>query len=141
MASTLFNARAARAGESSYFVAQSAGTWALDTHPASGYALTAMAERGLDLTDHRAHTIQASDMEDASVVIVMTRSHRDALAAEFPEFRSKLHLMSELSGRVFDISDPYGGSLAEYQYCARELEELVEEGYDVIKTWAWGDSH
>ncbi len=135
MAAALFNARARRRGEDGEYIARSAGTWALENQPASGYAFTVMAERGIDLAGHRGHTVTHQDLADADAVIVMTRSHRDALAAEFPQARRKLHLMSELQGREYDIADPYGGTLAEYGYTAQELENLIEDGYDTIKAW------
>jgi protein-tyrosine-phosphatase len=94
-----------------------------------------MAERGIDLTAHRGQTITRELIEQAAVVIVMTGSHRDALASEFPAARGKLHLMSELIDRTFDIADPYGGTLAEYQDCAASLEKLIDSGYEKIKTW------
>ena len=135
MAAALFNRRALRAGESDCITARSVGTWALDGQPASGFAINSMAERGLDIRTHRACTLTRQDLDDADLIIVMTRGHRDALGAEFPEVRPKLHLMSELAGRVYDIADPYGGPLSEYRNCARQLEDLIEHGYDQIKSW------
>ncbi|MBI4788174.1 MAG: low molecular weight protein arginine phosphatase [Chloroflexi bacterium] len=139
MAAALFNARARRAGDEGHWFARSAGTWGLEHQAASGYAQTAMAKRGLDLSHHRARTIVRADLAQADVVIVMTRNHRDALVAEFPEYRQKIHLMSELRGRVFDISDPYGSTLGDYENCAQELETLVESGYDQVKAWSIGE--
>jgi protein arginine phosphatase len=139
MAHALFNATAQRAGDVEVLVACSAGTWAQENLPASGHALTALAERGIDLQSHRGHTITRQDLADAAVVIVMTRSHRDALGAEFPECRPKLHLMSELKDRLFDIDDPYGGTLAEYRETAQQLQELIESGYAKVKSWALDD--
>ena len=75
-------------------------------------------------------------MEQADVVIVMTRNHREAINAEFPLFRAKVHLMSELQNRVYDIGDPYGGPLNEYESTARQLEGLIRSGYEQIKQWA-----
>lgn len=137
MAAALFNRRALHAGENDLFTARSVGTWALDGQPASGFAINVMAERGLDLRTHRARTLTRQDLDAADLIIVMMRGHRDALGAEFPEVRNKLHLMSELSllGRVYDIADPYGGPLSEYRECARQLEDLIEDGYDQIKSW------
>ncbi len=135
IAAALFNARARRAGEEDLYLARSAGTWALENQPASGYAISVMAERGLNIASHRGHTVTPEDLAEAAVVIAMTRSHREALGAEFTTARSKLHLMSELRGRTFDISDPYGGRLDEYEYCAQELQDLIETGYDRIKAW------
>jgi protein-tyrosine-phosphatase len=94
-----------------------------------------MAERGIDLTTHRGHTVTATELTEAAAIIVMTRSHRDALAAEFPECRPRLHLMSELKDRTFDIDDPYGQDRAEYAKTARELELLIDDGYDKILSW------
>jgi protein-tyrosine-phosphatase len=135
MAMALFNARARRAGEDHLYPARSTGTWALDDAPASAHALTAMAERGIDLTAHRGATITREMIDQAAVIIAMTRSHRDALVSEFPAARAKIHLMSELADRVYDIADPYGGTLAEYQDCANALENLIDVGYEKIKSW------
>ncbi len=135
MAAALYNARARRLGEENEFIARSAGTWSLEAQPASGYALTVMAERGLDLSAHRACTVTRDMLAEADVVITMTRNHRDALVAEFPSFRHKIHLMSELVGKQYDIADPYGSALSDYAACANELEKLIENGYERIKSW------
>jgi len=140
MAEALFNARARRASEDGEIVARSAGTWALENQPASGNAIAVMAERGIDLSNHRGRSVTREAMADAAIVMVMSRSHREALASEFPEHRHKIHLMSELADRTFDIADPYGGAIAEYEYCAQELENLIESGYEKIKTWISNES-
>ncbi len=135
MAGALFNAKAKRLGENGEWIARSAGTWALENQPASGHAITTMKERGIDLTTHRGHQIALDDFH-SDIVIVMTQNHREALAAEFPQHKNKIHLMSEIDSRVYDISDPYGGILSEYQLCAQELEGMIERGYERIKQWA-----
>lgn len=135
MAAALFNARARRLGDENKLIARSAGTWALEAQPASGSALTVMAERGIDLSGHRGRTITRDMLAEADVVIVMTRNHRDALVAEFPSFRRKFRLMSELAGKQYDIPDPYGTALSDYAACANELEKLIEDGYERIKSW------
>ena len=136
MAQALFAAHARRVGDGDLFTVQSAGTWAPDNQHASGHAITVMARRGIDIARHRARTITRREMDQADVIIVMTRSHREALAAEFPEHRPKLHMLSELRNRLYDIPDPYGGTLKEYEFTAQEIEKLVDEGYAKIKSWA-----
>ena len=135
MAAALFNGMARQANESELYDAHSAGTWALDNEPASKHAIAAMDERGIDLTQHRGRTVTQELIEQAAVVIVMTHNHYEALGAEFPKQRKKIHLMSELSDHSFDIADPYTGTFEEYQNCARELDELIEKGYERIKSW------
>ena len=136
MAAVLFADHARRAGESHLFEVRSAGTWALEGEPASGNAIVAMTQRGIDLQAHRGTMLDRTIMEQADVVIVMTRNHREAINAEFPLFRAKVHLMSELQNRVYDIGDPYGGPLNEYESTARQLEGLIRSGYEQIKQWA-----
>jgi ribose 5-phosphate isomerase B len=135
MAEGLLNAKISRVGDAGKLIARSAGTWAMENQPASGHAITVMAGRGVDISKHRGHTVTPGDLVAAQVVIVMTRSHRDAISAEFPESRLKLHLMSELKGRTFDIEDPYGGILSAYQQTAQELQDLIEGGYQTIVQW------
>ena len=140
MAMGLFNMRARDLGDHREFVAESAGTWGVEGEPATAFANQLMAQRQIDILAHRGRTVTREMIEQASVVIVMTKNHRDALSAEFPSSRSKLHLMSELGDRLYDINDPYGGSLDEYAHCAQELENLLETGYEKIKTWARGNT-
>ncbi len=136
MAKALFNDKSKKLGENEQWIAHSAGTWAMENQPASDHAITAMRERGIDLTAHRGHQITGDDLEKADTVVVMTQSHREALAAEFPQHKNKIHLMSEIDNLMYDIADPYGGILSEYELCARKLEEMIERGYERIKQWA-----
>jgi protein-tyrosine phosphatase len=141
MAAALFNAQARRRGEDQRYYASSAGTWALDDAPATNHAITVMAQRGIDLTTHRGQTVTRALLDQADVIIVMTTSHREALISEFPQARSKIHLMSELANQVYDIADPYGGTLNEYEDCAHHLETLIDTGYEKIKSWIHSVAH
>lgn len=136
MAALLFEHEAHQHGESDFWIVESAGTWALEGQPTTNYALEMMARRGLELGGHRAHMITRSDMHHADVIVVMTENHRQALAAEFPRQREKIHLLTEVEGGRHDIADPYGGQLNEYEACANELERLVHLGYETIKAWS-----
>ncbi|MBI4671604.1 MAG: low molecular weight protein arginine phosphatase [Chloroflexi bacterium] len=141
MAAALFRAQLAKRGETDRYRVESAGTWGVDGQPASRHALTVMRERGLSLQDHTARTITADMMREADLVFAMTRSHRDALAAEFPGARAKLHLTSEFCGLEYDISDPYGNSLDAYETCAADLEQLLDRGYARVAIWLEGAPH
>lgn len=128
MAEVLLRHRLVQEGLGSWRV-ESAGTWAQNDQPASGYAVQVMAERGLDLHTHRSKPIDRQMIQEADLVLVMTRHHAEALRSEFPDFRNKVWLLSQMDGnRICDVNDPYGGSLIEYQYCAAELENLIQSG-------------
>lgn len=135
MAAALFRARAQALGEGARWRIESAGTWGVDGQPASSLANAVLAERGISLDGHIARTVDAELLESADLVIVMTRSHRDALIAEFPASRSKIHLFSQLNGLEFDIVDPYGKPLPAYEACADTLEQLIAHGYERVIHW------
>ncbi|MCC7163165.1 MAG: low molecular weight protein arginine phosphatase [Anaerolineae bacterium] len=133
MAAALFQAHAARAGDT--FQVESAGTWGVDGEPAALHAIEVMQARGLSLAGHIARTVTREILERADLVLVMTRSHRDALAAEFPAARSRIRLMSQLNGIEYDIADPYGKPRSAYEMCANDLDHLFDRGYTEILRW------
>ena len=102
---------------------RSAGLVAQEGAPASEQAVRVMAERGLDLSRHRAHTVDENDVRDA-LLICMTRNHAIALNTRFPGVRTVL--LTELAGAAGDIPDPYGGDHTVYAACAEALASLAE---------------
>lgn len=132
MAAAFLQHKLAENGLADSYRVRSAGTWAQNGLPASAYARLVMAEKGLDLSSHLSHELTAQDVAQAALILVMTQYHKEALLAEFPEARDKTFLLSEMVGKRFDIADPFGTALMNYQYCANELENLIEEGYEEI---------
>jgi protein-tyrosine phosphatase len=132
MAEGLLRARLARDEERHDWEVGSAGVWTVDGRPPSAYGVAAMVQRGIDIGDHRSRNITREMMADADLVLVMTRQHAEALGAAFPGHRRKVYLLSEMAGQAYDIEDPYGGPRYEYAQTARELEQLVEQGYERI---------
>ncbi len=137
MAEAFFNHRAQKNGVADGWNAQSAGTWALEHQPATAHAHTVMARRGIDLRAHRAQTITARSAARADAIIVMTQDHRDAVHAQFG-VPTTVHLLSELAHQTYDIADPYGGTLEDYEACAAQIEALITAGSEQIYAWARG---
>ena len=106
----------------------SAGTWAQDGLPASEHGVTVMAGRGLDLTRHRSRAVTETLLAAADLALCMTASHAEALRAEFPQHAARIRQISDLIGLKFDVLDPYGGPLEDYQHTAAELADLIERG-------------
>ncbi len=131
MAAGLMRQRLAQAGLNHHQVA-SAGVWALDGRPASDHAITVMAERGIDISDHIAHTVTADDMAEADLVLVMMRDQAQVLRNTWPQYDWKVRRLSEMAGKRQDVSDPYGGSLEEYRACAEAIERYLNEGWPNI---------
>ena len=136
MAAALLRARLNEDEERQDWRVISAGTWAPEGQPASAYAVAEMLDRGLDMTAHRSKNVDVASIGDADLVLVMTQNHAEALSVEFPQQTSRVYLLSDMVEETYDIADPYGGTRLEYAQAARELEYLVEEGYDRIITLA-----
>ena len=110
--------------QAGYFLA-SAGTSAGTGAPASDHARETMKAQGLDLSGHRSRHATPALLREAHRIFVMTDSHRQVVlhllaGATFP----RVDLLDP-DGR--DVSDPFGGSLEDYQRTAARLRALLEK--------------
>jgi len=154
MAAALFFKILRERGEKSNgFQVDSAGIHAPDNAPASPEAVEVMRRVGIDLSGHRTQRLKKEAVLAADLVVTMTRSHKEAVLALFPEAGGKVFTLRELAGKFFDaeerinyddpgkktsketkenkreqedIADPYGRDLKTYEACAREIEECLQ---------------
>ena len=138
MAEAFLNGILAREGLASDYAVRSAGVWAANGRPASPYAIQVMARRGIDISGHRAHSLTQADVEEADLILVMASEHAEVIETLLPQYKLKIHLLSEMAGRRYNIPDPGGGPLHEYLQCADELEDLIERSSPQILELAKG---
>lgn len=129
MAAGLFRQQIAQLGETDRWQVSSAGTWAENQRPATLFARTAMAERDIDINDHRSRLLDGELLRAFDVILVMTRNHQEAIRAEFPEVADKTLMISQLIGQTYDIVDPVQGTLDDYRRCATDLQRILKDGY------------
>lgn len=129
MAAALLRARLDLDETRCHWRVDSAGICAVDGRRASAYAVAEMEDRGLSIHGHRSRRLNDELMEEADLVLMMTRHQREAMVAAYPEHAGKIYLLSEMSGQTYDVSDPYGGTRLVYAYIAKELEQLIDAGY------------
>jgi len=129
MAMGLLRERLHEEGLEGEYRVHSAGVWGLKSQPPSTYSRQMMAQRGIDISDHRSHDLTPEDVEEADLILTMERGQAEAIRLEFPQHAHKVYLLSQMIGRQYEIRDPYGDSLQEYRQCAAEIERLIEEGY------------
>lgn len=110
----------------------SAGTWALDGEAAASKAQEVMRRRGLDISHHRSQSVSPELLRRFSLILVMERGHKEALRVEFPALAGRIFLLNEMIGLRFDIPDPVGGSLADFDDTAAEFERIFEHGFPRI---------
>lgn len=108
---------------------RSAGVGALDGSPASGGAIRAAAEHGLDLSGHSATLLTNEEAGAADLILTMSASHlmrvtelgagdRGALLTSFGGAAD--------GGRAAgSVPDPIGGPDEEYRETFRVLDDLI----------------
>ena len=84
MATGLLRKRLAEDGVDARHRVLSVGVWAVDGHPATENAIAAIAERGIDITDHIARTITADDVAEADLILTMSREHERMIQNTWP---------------------------------------------------------
>ncbi len=110
----------------------SAGTGAFPGMPATDHAMTAMRERGIDLSGHRSQVLP--DVSGFDLVLTMTRGHRDAILARQPAMSGRVFTLAEYAGAGQDVPDPFGGPLYAYQQTAKTLESMLQAVINRIRT-------
>jgi tRNA threonylcarbamoyl adenosine modification protein (Sua5/YciO/YrdC/YwlC family) len=101
-------------------IVMSAGISAMMGGQAAGEAVRAMAELGLDLGSHETQPLTEPLIRHADVILTMTRSHREAIVAQWPEAAARVRLLARDGA---DISDPIGGPLERYRSCAAQIKQ------------------
>lgn len=133
----------------------SAGTDARDGGPATEGSIVAGGERGFDLAGHRSRRLTVGLVQDADLVVAMTRGHRDAIVRSVPAAADRTFTLKELvllleagepptgdlRARVaaaarrraaappdgdLDVDDPYGDVLDAYRRIAAEIDVWSE---------------
>ena len=107
MAEALFRHAVAGRGE---FRALSAGLGAVDGQPPTPHSVTAMRERGIDISGQRSRALTTALLQQADYVFGMTRNHADAIGLLYPQAVEKTFLLREFDDSIKDferdISDP-----------------------------------
>lgn len=112
-------------------VVESAGIAALVGQPADPTAVALMAERGLDLSAHRARQLTPELARRFELVLVMEAGHQREVEAAVPALRGRVHRLGRFGD--FDIPDPYRQPRDAFE---RALA-LVERGLDDFEKAFW----
>ncbi len=97
---------------------QSAGT-AGGAGGASPEAMTVMSRRGMDLSGHASAALTPQMIRQADYIFTMTRMHCDTIIHMVPSATDRVRMLLEQD----EVRDPIGGSVDDYERCARKVEE------------------
>ena len=109
---------------------RSAGVAAMANLPASPDGVALMAERGLDLSMHRAAGLSIADIRRADLILVMEEAHRRQIFHRAPEQIGKVLLFSELVDEQADLDDPYGLGRAAYETTLARIDDVLARGWE-----------
>ena len=103
---------------------RSCGLAAYTGDEASPQAVEVCAERGVDLSHHRATVFNQYILDETDIIVCMTESHKNAVMKISPTFR----VLVPDGG----IPDPFGGNCEIYRDCADKIEAFLERFIDSI---------
>ncbi len=114
----------------------SAGVAARTGDPVSENSVLALKKVGLDISKHTSRPLTQKMMDDASLVLGMTESHRAMIQLQAEPPPKNLFLFREFLPQLGDkqIGDPFGGPLKLYESTRDEMVEAIPSLLEFIKT-------
>ena len=129
----------------------SSGTWGIDGSPPTPEAVLAVGELDIDLSGHRARSLDVDEVRTADLVVAMTSVHVREILDVAPEAEGKLVMLKEIpeirmepggavpespearlglllegdrpeGRRSLDVDDPIGLPSGAYDRCVSDLE-------------------
>jgi len=104
------------------FMVMSAGIAAIMGGRASTEAVDVLGEKGLDLSHHESQPLGDRLVRFADHIFTMTRGHREAILAQWPDAEPRTQLICRDRR---DVSDPIGGPPELYRRCAEQIDEQL----------------
>ena len=105
-------------------IIMSAGIAAMMGGRPSPDAVTVMADLGVDLSAHESQPLTEQLVRHADLILTMTRSHRQAILAEWPHAAERTRLLCHDGS---DVADPVGGPVDFYRRSAAQIGEQLDD--------------
>jgi protein-tyrosine phosphatase len=108
--------------------ANSAGLHAIAGREAHPWALTASAEMGVPLTNHRSRILTPALVCSADAIFAMDFQNKSELLALYPEAAEKVLMLSAFApgdARDREIADPYFGNVDSTRTCYATLQACI----------------
>lgn len=101
---------------------KSAGVYAMDGDTAANNAVEALNKLAIDISNHKSQSVSKELVDEADLILTMSRSHRETLILSFPHIRNKVFLLNEYALKEKrDIQDPFGRDQYNYEIARDEI--------------------
>lgn len=123
MAEAVFRARVSDHGPDLHV--SSAGVAALVGRPPPQTIVTLMADRGIDVSNHRARQFDADLGSRQDLILVMEESHQSFIEQKWMQLTGRVRLLG--GWRKEEIVDPFGRDENVYAECLHHIEACVDD--------------
>ena len=123
-------------GNCDHWQIESAGTWASPGQPAAYEVQEILKTMGIDLSDHRSRCVSKELLQNFCLILTMERGQKESLSIEFPEFKHRIFMLSEMSGVDVSIKDPIGGTIEDFERGLNDISGWLSRGQAQIKLLA-----
>ena len=83
---------------------------------------------GFSMEAHKTQPLLKEFVEEADLILVMEFSHLRRLLKVYPEAEEKIFLLGQSKGNAppLEITDPYNGTLQDFQHCFQKIKESCD---------------
>jgi len=137
MASAIFRAKLTQWEIGEDWRVESAGIRAMEGLPAAqNVELTLSYLYKVSISEHRSRSVSQELLSSFDLILTMEKGHQEALKVEYPQLAERVFLITEMVGEDKEIEDPIGRPLAIFQKTARELDQILTDGFENIRQLA-----
>jgi len=104
----------------------SRGLVVLFSEPSNPKAEVVLKSHNLELGGHISKPLKQSDIDENTLILTMTEKQKMSIMELF-EYTDNVYTIKEFVGETGDVTDPYGGTLLDYEECYVELARLVKK--------------
>ncbi len=104
----------------------SRGLVVLFSEPSNPKAEIVLKSHNLELAGHISKPLKQSDIDENTLILTMTEKQKISVIETF-EYTDNVYTIKEFVGETGDVTDPYGGTLLDYEECYVELARLVKK--------------
>jgi protein-tyrosine-phosphatase len=104
----------------------SRGFVVLFPEPSNPKAETVLKNHNMELEGHVSKQLKAADIDENTLILTMTEKQKNNVIEMF-QYSDNVYTIKEFVGESGDVTDPYGGTLIDYEECYVELARLVKK--------------
>lgn len=104
----------------------SRGLVVLFSEPSNPKADTVLKSHDLEMEGHISKGLKDSDIDENTLILTMTEKQKKSVMENF-DYIDNVYTIAEFVGENGDVTDPYGGTLIDYEECYVELARLVKK--------------